>query len=102
MRLALAGASGSGKTYSSLLIAYGMTGDWSKIAVIDSENCSADLYAHLGGYQVLTLENYAPETYIEAIFSLQEACSRKKEQALCLSVFRGCPKRRNIRSLPNF
>ena len=48
MRLALAGASGSGKTYSSLLIAYGMTGDWSKIAVIDSENCSADLYAHLG------------------------------------------------------
>ena len=42
MRLALAGASGSGKTYSSLLIAYGMTGDWSKIAVIDSENCSAD------------------------------------------------------------
>ena len=63
MRLALAGASGSGKTYSSLLIAYGMTGDWSKIAVIDSENCSADLYAHLGGYQVLTLENYAPETY---------------------------------------
>ena len=48
MRLALAGASGSGKTYSSLLIAYGMTGDWSKIAVINSENCSADLYAHLG------------------------------------------------------
>ena len=37
MRLALAGASGSGKTYSSLLIAYGMTGDWSKVAVIDSE-----------------------------------------------------------------
>ena len=57
MRLALAGASGSGKTYSSLLIAYGMTGDWSRVAVIDSENCSADLYAHLGGYQVLTLEN---------------------------------------------
>ena len=51
MRLALAGASGSGKTYSSLLIAYGMTGDWSRVAVIDSENCSADLYAHLGGYQ---------------------------------------------------
>ena len=38
MRLALQGASGSGKTYSSLLIAYGMTGDWSKVAVIDSEN----------------------------------------------------------------
>lgn len=38
MRLALQGASGSGKTYSSLLIAYGMTGDWAKVAIIDSEN----------------------------------------------------------------
>lgn len=38
MRLALAGASGSGKTYSSLLIAYGMTSDWSRVAVIDSES----------------------------------------------------------------
>lgn len=73
MRLALAGASGSGKTYSALLIAYGMTGDWSRIAVIDSENCSADLYAHLGGYQVLTLENYAPKTYIEAIGICEQA-----------------------------
>ena len=54
MRLALAGASGSGKTYSSLLIAYGMTGDWSRVAVIDSENCSADLYAHLGGLMGIT------------------------------------------------
>ncbi len=73
MRLALAGASGSGKTYSSLLIAYGMTADWSKIAVIDSENCSADLYAHLGNYQVLTLDNYSPETYIEAISICEQA-----------------------------
>ena len=73
MRLALQGASGSGKTYSSLLIAYGMTGDWSKVAVIDSENGSADLYAHLGDYRVLTLENYAPETYVEAIGICEQA-----------------------------
>lgn len=68
MRLALQGASGSGKTYSSLLIAHGMTSDWSKIAVIDTENGSADLYAHLGSYNVLALsEPYNPEKYIEAI-----------------------------------
>ena len=73
MRLALSGASGSGKTYGALLIAYGMTGDWSKIAVIDSENCSADLYAHLGEYNVLTLDNYSPETYIDAIGVCEEA-----------------------------
>lgn len=31
-------------------------GDWSKITVRDSENNSADLYAHLGHYNVLQLE----------------------------------------------
>lgn len=61
MRLALAGASGSGKTYSSLLIAYGMTGDWSKIAVIDSENCSADLYAHLAVIKSLPSKTMLPK-----------------------------------------
>ena len=34
MKLALQGSSGSGKTYSSLLIAYGIVSDWSKIARI--------------------------------------------------------------------
>ena len=47
MRLGIQGPSGSGKTYSSLLLAFGLTKDWSKIAVIDTENGSADLYAHL-------------------------------------------------------
>ena len=37
IKLALQGCAGSGKTYSALLLAYGMTSDWSKIAVIDSE-----------------------------------------------------------------
>ena len=55
IKLALQGCAGSGKTYSALLLAYGMTSDWSKIAVIDSENGSADLYAHLGTYNVVSL-----------------------------------------------
>ncbi len=68
IRLALQGPSGSGKTYSSLLIAYGLCNDWNKIAVIDTENKSADLYAHLGGYNVITLiAPFSPERYIEAI-----------------------------------
>jgi hypothetical protein len=67
LRLAIAGPSGSGKTYSALLMASGMT-SWTKIAVIDSENGSAELYAHLGEYSVLTLDApYTPEKYIEAI-----------------------------------
>ena len=67
MKMALEGPSGSGKTYSSLLLAYGITKDWTKIAVIDSENGSADLYAGLGPYNVLTLTDYSPELYIQAI-----------------------------------
>lgn len=68
LRLGLSGASGFGKTYSSLLLAFGMTDDWSKIAVIDTENESASLYSDLGQYNVLPLSvPYAPERYIEAI-----------------------------------
>jgi hypothetical protein len=68
IKLALQGPSGSGKTYSALHLAFGITGDWNQVAVIDTENHSADLYAHLGSYNVLSLEKpFAPERYIEAI-----------------------------------
>jgi len=68
IKMAVQGPSGSGKTYSSLLIAYGITNDWSKIAVLDSENGSAHLYAHLGPYSVLSMTPpFTPEEYIEAI-----------------------------------
>lgn len=73
IKLALEGCSGSGKTYSSLLLASGMT-SWNKIAVIDSENGSADLYAHLGNYNVLNLQTpFTPEKYIQAIEVCEEA-----------------------------
>lgn len=68
IKMALQGPAGSGKTYSSLLIAKGITsGDFSKVAVIDSENGSSNLYAELGEFNVLTLDKYSPESYIEAI-----------------------------------
>lgn len=68
LRLGLSGASGFGKTKSALLLAYGMTQDWSKIAVIDTENSSASLYSDLGNYNVLDLQTpYSPERYIQAI-----------------------------------
>ncbi len=67
-KMSCTGPSGSGKTMSSLLIAFGLSGDWSKIAVIDTENHSAELYAHLGKYNVLPLDApFSPEKYIEAI-----------------------------------
>jgi hypothetical protein len=74
IRMGFSSVSGGGKTYSALLVAYGLCGAWDKIAVIDTENMSADLYAHLGEYQVLTLQApYAPERYIEAIHVCEAA-----------------------------
>jgi len=74
IKLALQGCAGAGKTLSSLLLAYGLTSNWSKIAVIDSENSSSDLYANLGNYNVLPLsETYTPEKYIEAISVCEKA-----------------------------
>jgi AAA domain len=74
LRLGLSGASGFGKTYSALLLAYGMTNDWSKIAVIDTENGSAELYSNLGEYNVLNISApFSPEKYIEAIRTCENA-----------------------------
>lgn len=74
LKIGLQGPSGSGKTYSALLLAYGITNDWSKVLVIDTENNSADLYAHLGNYKVLPLEPpFTPEKYIEAIAFAEKA-----------------------------
>ncbi|MBP7562996.1 MAG: AAA family ATPase [Candidatus Cloacimonetes bacterium] len=73
IKLALQGPSGSGKTMSALLLAYGLTNDWNKISIIDTENHSADLYAQLGSYNVLSLDKpFSPERYIEAI----EVCEK--------------------------
>ena len=74
LRLGLSGASGFGKTYSALLLAFGITNNWSKIAIIDTENSSANLYASLGNYSVLTLKPpYSPERYIEALRTAENA-----------------------------
>ena len=45
VKVALDGPSGSGKTLSALFIAYGLTGDWGKIVIADTENESALYYA---------------------------------------------------------
>lgn len=75
IRLGLSAVSGGGKTYSSLLIAKGLAkGDMSKVAIIDTENGSADLYTQLGDYNVLPLESpYTPENYAKAIKTCEDA-----------------------------
>lgn len=71
LRLALIGPTGSGKTYSALRLAFGMGG---KVGVVDTENGSADLYADLGEYDVITLEApYTVAKYREAITAFEQA-----------------------------
>lgn len=68
IKMALQGIAGSGKTYSSLLIAKGIVNDWNKIVIIDTESNSADLYAHLCEYNVLNIKApFTPEKYVQAI-----------------------------------
>lgn len=77
LKVALTGPSGSGKTYSGLLIAAGLG---KRIAVIDTENGSASLYADakkgpLAGIQFDTLDLKPPYTiqkYTDAITAAEQ------------------------------
>lgn len=71
IKMSVSAPTGFGKTYSSLLLAYGITGDWSKIAVIDSENESADLYSDLGEYNVISMK---PPYDVASFCSAVDAC----------------------------
>lgn len=71
LRLGIAAPSGAGKTYSSLLMGFGLGG---KIGLVDTENGSGDLYAHLGDYDVITLGvPYTVQSYIDAIHAFETA-----------------------------
>jgi len=67
LRLALCGPSGSGKTYSALLIAQGLAPK-GRIALVDTEAGSGELYADMTAYDVAPLSSpYTPSRYIEII-----------------------------------
>ncbi|MDE6834898.1 MAG: ATP-binding protein, partial [Ruminococcus sp.] len=79
LRLALTGPSGAGKTLSALLLAYGITNDWSKIALIDTEHGRAKFYANRSDfgtgeflYQEMSAP-YSPDKYISMVNEGAEA-----------------------------
>ena len=69
LRLALIGPAGAGKTYTALRVATGFGG---KIALIDTERGSASKYSGVADFDVLELESFSPEQYIEAIHAAEE------------------------------
>ena len=78
LKIALTGPSGSGKTFSALLIANGIG---KKIAVIDTENRSASLYADMDkgplagvSFDILEIEPpYTIQKYLEGIQAAESA-----------------------------
>ena len=71
LRLGIAAPSGAGKTYSALLLAFGMGG---KVGLIDTEHGSGHLYAHLGEYDVIEIAApYTVAKYTEAIHAFEQA-----------------------------
>lgn len=75
LMIGLSGVSGAGKSYGALLLAYGITGDWTKITVIDTEHGAAAYNASFGPWNRIeflpeTPDNdlaYHPHNWIKAI-----------------------------------
>lgn len=74
--LSLAGRSGSGKTYSALLLAQGLVGAGGKIAVIDTERGRASMYAddpRVGKYFAEELHPpFTPQRFIDKLKQAQD------------------------------
>jgi predicted SpoU family rRNA methylase len=70
MKMSISAPTGFGKTYSALLLAFGITKDWSKICLIDTENGSGDLYEHLGDYNVISLSPPFDVVKLEKAFAV--------------------------------
>lgn len=71
LRLGIAAPSGAGKTFGALQLAFGLGG---KIGMVDTENGSGDLYAHLGDYDIISIQApYTADKYRAAIKAFEDA-----------------------------
>lgn len=91
IKIGMSAPSGGGKTFSSILLAYGLVKGahpdwkddeiWNHIAIIDTENGSGQLYVgsnvgstHIGSYNVVVLKPpFEADKYIQAIDLCQQA-----------------------------
>jgi len=79
-RIALQGPSSSGKTYSALLLAYGLTGAYEKIAVIDTDG-ACSLYFYFGPFNTVLISSpYSAQKFTDAI----DLCERSGIEAIII------------------
>lgn len=74
LRLGIGGVTGAGKTYTMLRIGT----EWAKreggrLGVIDTEHGTASLYADEFDFDVIELESFAPDRYIEAVHAFERS-----------------------------
>lgn len=69
LRMAIAGPSGAGKTYTSLAL---MSVLADKICVLDTERGSASKYADRFNFDVIEMETFSPQAFTEAIQYLDD------------------------------
>jgi hypothetical protein len=72
LRLALAGPAGSGKTYTALTLASSLA-DGQEIALIDTERGSASKYADLFQFDVMELDTFHPDKFVQGIHDAEKA-----------------------------
>ena len=72
LRMAFTGPAKSGKTYTALVLATALA-DGGRIGLIDTERRSSRKYADIFEFDVVDLEDFHPNTYIEAMDLAQAA-----------------------------
>jgi len=76
LRLALVGASKSGKTLTMLKFARALVGQTGKIGVITTEGDNCQIYANaegVGEFDMIVLDEFNPQTYIDAMNAFVKA-----------------------------
>src|SRR5580700_10220292 len=80
--MSLSGTSGSGKTFSALLLAAGLAGPTGKVGMLDTENGRGSLYADSpgivqafpNGFSITQMDApFPPKRYVEAINAAERA-----------------------------
>src|SRR5437016_3644669 len=72
-RIALVGPAGAGKSYTMLKLARALAGPNGKIAAIDTEHGSLSKYADLVEFDVLELDSFTPQNFLNSLHAAENA-----------------------------
>ena len=72
-RIALIGPAGSGKSYTSLLLARALAGPKGRIAALDTEHGSLSKYADIYDFDVIELDRFSPQTFVNSLHAAEAA-----------------------------